>query len=66
MNNRGGQAELGSSTVSAADNWDSGVPTPALRSKDATTAYGPRWPDGSLPAITFLTVAATAVGATTN
>ncbi|WP_405815478.1 right-handed parallel beta-helix repeat-containing protein [Streptomyces sp. NBC_01390] len=64
VNNEGGPAELGPSTVSAADNWDSGVPTPALRSKDATTAYGPRRPDGSLPATTFLTVATTAVGAT--
>lgn len=41
VSNKGGLDKLGSATVSAADNWDSGVPTPAFKSTDATTAYGP-------------------------
>ncbi|MGY1501787.1 right-handed parallel beta-helix repeat-containing protein [Streptomyces sp. QTS52] len=66
VGNKGGLSKLGSSTVSAANNWDSGVSTPALKSKDATTAYGARQSNGSLPATTFLTVASTVIGATMN
>ncbi|WP_055525016.1 right-handed parallel beta-helix repeat-containing protein [Streptomyces graminilatus] len=66
VGNGNGLSKLGPETVSAANNWDSGVPTPALRSKDATTAHGARRPDGSLPVTTFLTVASTAVGSPMN
>ncbi|MFF8967810.1 right-handed parallel beta-helix repeat-containing protein [Streptomyces sp. NPDC014995] len=66
VGNKGGLSKLGSSTVSAANNWDSGVPTPAFRSTDATTAYGARKADGSLPATTFLTTGSTTIGATMN
>ncbi|GGV40664.1 hypothetical protein GCM10010277_28910 [Streptomyces longisporoflavus] len=59
-----GPAELGPGTVSSADNWDSGVATPAFRSKDATTAYGARRADGALPATAFLTTGSTAIGST--
>ncbi|MFD3500634.1 right-handed parallel beta-helix repeat-containing protein [Streptomyces sp. NPDC058676] len=62
VSNKGGLAGLGSSTVSAANNWDSGVGTPALRSTDATTARGTREADGSLPATTFLTTGSRTVG----
>ncbi|GKQ38301.1 right-handed parallel beta-helix repeat-containing protein [Streptomyces sp. A012304] len=62
VGNKGGLSKLGPSTVSTANNWDSGVATPALRSTDTTTAYGAREPDGSLPATTFLTTGSTAVG----
>ncbi|WP_329278612.1 right-handed parallel beta-helix repeat-containing protein [Streptomyces sp. NBC_01451] len=66
VSNKGTPAELGPATVSAADNWDSGVPAPAPKSKDATTAYGARQPNGSLPATTFLTVDSTVIGSTMN
>lgn len=66
VSNKGGLSKLGSSTVSAANNWDSGVSTPAFRSTDATTAYGVRKSDGSLPATTFLTTGSTTIGSTMN
>ncbi|MDX3688847.1 right-handed parallel beta-helix repeat-containing protein [Streptomyces europaeiscabiei] len=64
VGNGTGKARLGSSTVSAANNWDSGVSAPAFRSTDAATAYAPRQADGSLPATTFLTTGSTAIGST--
>ncbi|MFE9672593.1 right-handed parallel beta-helix repeat-containing protein [Streptomyces sp. NPDC006259] len=64
VGDRGGPSELGPATVSTANNWDGGVGTPAFRSTDATTAYGPREADGSLPATAFLTTGSTAIGAT--
>lgn len=64
VGNKGGPAKLGSATVTAANNWDAGVATPAFRSTDATTAYGARAADGSLPATTFLTTGSTTIGAT--
>lgn len=66
VSNKGALSKLGPSTVSAANNWDSGVSTPALKSKDATSAYGARQSNGSLPATTFLTVDSTAIGSTMN
>lgn len=66
VSNKVGLSKLGSATVSAANNWDSGVSTPAFKSKDATTAYGARQSNGSLPATTFLTVDSTAIGSTMN
>ncbi|UUU21104.1 right-handed parallel beta-helix repeat-containing protein [Streptomyces sp. DSM 40750] len=66
VGNGSGKAKLGSATVSAANNWDSAVATPAFKSTDASGVYGPRRPDGSLPAITFLTTGSTAVGSTMN
>ncbi|GAB2893966.1 pectate lyase [Streptomyces deserti] len=62
--NQGGPAELGASTVSAGNDWDRGVGTPAFTSTDATTAYGPRTADGSLPPTTFLATGSTTVGST--
>ncbi|WP_031477328.1 right-handed parallel beta-helix repeat-containing protein [Streptomyces bicolor] len=61
-----GLARLGSSAVSAANNWDSGVSTPSFKSTDATTAYGARGADGSLPATTFLTTGSATIGSTMN
>lgn len=66
VSNKKGLSELGSSTVSAANNWDSGVATPSLKSTDAATAYGARKADGSLPATTFLTTGSTTIGSTMN
>ncbi|WP_371659078.1 right-handed parallel beta-helix repeat-containing protein [Streptomyces sp. NBC_00280] len=66
VSNKGALSRLGSSTVSAANNWDGGISTPALKSKDATTAYGARRSNGSLPATTFLAVDSTAIGSTMN
>ncbi|MEU5889785.1 right-handed parallel beta-helix repeat-containing protein [Streptomyces sp. NPDC047461] len=66
VGNKGGLSKLGSSTVSAANNWDGGVTTPSFKSTDATTAYGARKSDGSLPATTFLTTGSTAIGSTMN
>ncbi|MEU6142066.1 right-handed parallel beta-helix repeat-containing protein [Streptomyces sp. NPDC047081] len=66
VSNKGGLDKLSSSTVSAANNWDSGVSTPAFKSTDATTAYGARKSDGSLPATTFLTTGSTTIGSTMN
>ncbi|MFG3496680.1 right-handed parallel beta-helix repeat-containing protein [Streptomyces sp. NPDC047886] len=64
VSDAGGRAGLGPGTVSARNNWDSGVATPPFRSTDASRAYGARGPDGSLPATTFLTTGSTSVGAT--
>ncbi|MFG2935558.1 right-handed parallel beta-helix repeat-containing protein [Streptomyces sp. NPDC048282] len=64
VSNKGDKATLGSATVSAANNWDSAVSAPTFRSTDATTAYGARGSDGSLPATTFLTTGSTTIGAT--
>ncbi|MFJ9561945.1 right-handed parallel beta-helix repeat-containing protein [Streptomyces fuscichromogenes] len=64
VGNRGGLVTRGSATVSAANSWDSGVSAPAFRSTDATTAYGARASDGSLPATTFLTTGSSTIGAT--
>ncbi|MCX3290968.1 right-handed parallel beta-helix repeat-containing protein [Streptomyces sp. NEAU-H22] len=61
---KGGAAKLGSSTVSAGNNWDSGIATPPFRSTDATGAYGARRADGSLPTTTFLTTGSTTIGST--
>ncbi|NNN34575.1 pectate lyase [Streptomyces sp. S3(2020)] len=66
VGNKGGLSKLGGSTVSAANNWDSGVSTPSFRSTDATTAYSARKSDGSLPATTFLTTGSTTIGSTMN
>jgi hypothetical protein len=66
VGNKGGLSKLGSSTVSAANNWDGGVSTPSFKSTDATTAYSARKSDGSLPATTFLTTGSTAIGSTMN
>ncbi|CAM5251607.1 Pectate lyase L [Streptomyces alboniger] len=64
VSNDGGLSELSPATVSAANNWDSGVSTPVFRSTDATSAYGARKPDGSLPSTTFLTTGSITIGAT--
>ncbi|MEU1011552.1 right-handed parallel beta-helix repeat-containing protein [Streptomyces sp. NPDC005890] len=64
VGNKGGQAKLGSHTVSAANNWDSGVSTPAFKSTDAASAYGARGAGGALPATVFLATGSSAVGAT--
>ncbi|MCX5364584.1 right-handed parallel beta-helix repeat-containing protein [Streptomyces sp. NBC_00124] len=66
VSNKGGLSKLGSSTVSAANNWDSGVSTPSFKSTDAATAYSARKSDGSLPATTFLATGSTAIGSTMN
>ncbi|WSQ08196.1 right-handed parallel beta-helix repeat-containing protein [Streptomyces sp. NBC_01231] len=64
VSNPGGLSELSPATVSAANNWDSGVSTPVFRSTDATSAYGARKTDGALPSTTFLTTGSTTIGAT--
>ncbi|WP_405926071.1 right-handed parallel beta-helix repeat-containing protein [Streptomyces sp. NBC_00035] len=66
VGNKGGLDKLGSSTVSAANNWDSGVSTPSFKSTDATTAYASRQSSGSLPSTTFLTTGSTTIGSTMN
>ncbi|MEV6170112.1 right-handed parallel beta-helix repeat-containing protein [Streptomyces sp. NPDC051954] len=66
VSNKGGLSKVGSGTVSAANNWDSGVNAPSFESTDATTAYGARKSDGSLPATTFLTTGSTTIGSTMN
>ncbi|KUO22656.1 right-handed parallel beta-helix repeat-containing protein [Streptomyces dysideae] len=66
VSNKKGLAKVGSSTVCAANNWDSGVSTPSFRSTDAATAYGARKPDGALPATSFLTTGSTIIGSTMN
>ncbi|MEU1515351.1 right-handed parallel beta-helix repeat-containing protein [Streptomyces sp. NPDC005811] len=66
VGNKGGLSKLGSSAVSAANNWDSGVTTPKFLSTDASSAYGARKSDGSLPATAFLTTGSTAIGSTMN
>ncbi|MEV6503996.1 right-handed parallel beta-helix repeat-containing protein [Streptomyces prunicolor] len=64
VGNKGGLDKLGSATVSAANNWDSGVTAPSFKSRDATTAYGARSSSGTLPTTTFLTTGSTTIGAT--
>lgn len=66
VGNGSGQVSKGSGVVSAGNNWDSGISTPAFRSTDASTAYNARKSDGSLPATTFLTTGSTTIGATMN
>ncbi|MER5940711.1 right-handed parallel beta-helix repeat-containing protein [Streptomyces sp. NPDC001928] len=66
VGNKKGLSELGASTVSAANSWDSGVGTPSFRSTDAMTAYNARKSDGSLPATAFLTTGSTVIGSTMN
>ncbi|MFD6877280.1 MULTISPECIES: right-handed parallel beta-helix repeat-containing protein [unclassified Streptomyces] len=68
--NAGGTAKLGRRAVTAANSWDAkgeGGPFPDgrsfLRDTDATTAYGPRKADGSLPETTFLTTGTEDIGA---
>jgi len=65
VGNREGLSRPGPSTLSAANNWDRGVRTPAFRSTDATSAYGAREADGSLPSTTFLTTGSS-TGSTMN
>ncbi|MPY57065.1 right-handed parallel beta-helix repeat-containing protein [Streptomyces spongiae] len=64
VGNKKGASKLGSSTVSAANSWDSGVSVPSFKSTDAASVYGARTADGSLPATGFLTTGSTAIGAT--
>jgi hypothetical protein len=66
VSNKKGLSKRGSSTISAANNWDGGVATPSFKSTDATTAYGARTSDGALPATPFLTTGSTAIGSTMN
>ncbi|WP_328772528.1 right-handed parallel beta-helix repeat-containing protein [Streptomyces sp. NBC_00286] len=66
VSNKGGTSKLGPSTVSAGNNWDKGIAAPALKSTNASTAYGARKEDGSLPATTFLTAGSTTIGSTMN
>ncbi|KAA6223423.1 pectate lyase [Streptomyces albofaciens JCM 4342] len=63
--NGGRPAKVGSAAVSTGNTWDRGVATPAFRSTDARTAYGPRRADGSLPVTAFLTTGAP-IGSTMN
>ncbi|MFD9933497.1 right-handed parallel beta-helix repeat-containing protein [Streptomyces massasporeus] len=64
VRDKGGAAELGPSAVSEGNTWNGGIATPPFRSTDATTAYGARREDGSLPATTFLTTGSKALGST--
>jgi hypothetical protein len=66
VSNKGGLSKLGSSTVSAANNWDGGVSVPSFKSTDATTAYASRQSSGALPATAFLTTGSTAIGSMMN
>ncbi|MFP3986348.1 right-handed parallel beta-helix repeat-containing protein [Streptomyces sp. E11-3] len=66
VSNSQGLAKLGSRTVSAANNWDSGVATPSFKSTDASSAYGARKANGALPATTFLVTGTDAIGAPMN
>ncbi|MFD4504729.1 chondroitinase-B domain-containing protein [Streptomyces sp. NPDC058457] len=66
VGNGSGLVSKGSSVVSAGNNWDSGISTPAFKSTDASTTYNSRQSDGSLPATTFLTTGSTTIGATMN
>ncbi|WP_055632153.1 right-handed parallel beta-helix repeat-containing protein, partial [Streptomyces griseoruber] len=66
VRNKGGLSKLGSSAVSAANNWDSGVTAPKFVSTDASSAYGARKSDGALPVTTFLTTGSTIIGSTMN
>ncbi|MFS8204521.1 right-handed parallel beta-helix repeat-containing protein [Streptomyces sp. CWNU-52B] len=64
VGNGSGTVSKGGSVVSAGNNWDSGISTPAFRSTDATTTYNSRQSNGSLPVTTFLTTGSTTIGAT--
>lgn len=66
VGNGSGLVAKGASVVSAGNNWDSGIATPPFLSTDATSAYGARRADGSLPATTFLTTGSTTIGSTMN
>lgn len=66
VGNGGGSVSKGSKVSSSGNNWDSGVPTPAFRSTDASSAYNARGAGGALPATTFLTTGSTTIGATMN
>ncbi|MCX5394483.1 right-handed parallel beta-helix repeat-containing protein [Streptomyces sp. NBC_00094] len=66
VGNGGGSVNAGASVVSAGNNWDAGIATPAFLSTDATSAYGARKADGSLPATAFLTTGSTTIGSTMN
>lgn len=64
VSNGSGPVSKGGSVVSAGNNWDSGISTPAFRSTDASTAYNARQSNGALPTTTFLTTGSTTIGAT--
>ncbi|MEU6805852.1 right-handed parallel beta-helix repeat-containing protein [Streptomyces neyagawaensis] len=64
VGNGSGAVNKGSSVVSSGNTWDSGVPTPAFRSTNASTTYNARRSNGALPATTFLTTGSTTIGAT--
>jgi hypothetical protein len=66
VGNKDSRSKLGKSTVSAGNNWDKGIATPAFKSTKASTAQGARRSNGSLPATTFLTTGSTTVGSTMN
>ena len=66
VSNGSGLVTKGSSVVSAGNNWDSGISTPAFVSTDATTCYNARSSSGTLPATTFLTTGSSTIGATMN
>ena len=66
VSNTAGKDKVSGSVVSSGNNWDSGITTPSFVSTDATTAYGSRKSDGSLPATTFLTTGSTTIGSTMN
>ncbi|MFG2024661.1 right-handed parallel beta-helix repeat-containing protein [Streptomyces sp. NPDC048825] len=66
VRNKGGLSKLGPSTVSAGNNWDKGIAAPAFKSTNASTAYGARKANGSLPETTFLTTGSTTIGSTMN
>ena len=66
VGDKGGLDKLGSKTVSAANNWDGGVGTPAFKSTDAATAYASRQAGGALPMTAFLTTGSTSIGSTMN
>ncbi|TLS42575.1 pectate lyase [Streptomyces montanus] len=66
VGNKDSRSKLGKSTVSAGNNWDKGVATPAFKSTNASTAQGARGSNGSLPATTFLTTGSTTIGSTMN
>ncbi|MCX4984874.1 right-handed parallel beta-helix repeat-containing protein [Streptomyces sp. NBC_00572] len=66
VSNGTGSVSAGSSVVSAGNNWDSGIATPAFLSTDPASAYGARKADGSLPSTAFLTTGSTTIGSTMN
>ena len=66
VSNGSGLATKGSSVVSAGNNWDSGISTPAFASTDASSCYNARQSGGTLPATTFLTTGSSTIGATMN